>query len=318
MEKICCVCFEKEDLVNNNIAFDHSYKLLNKDCCKSSHHCCNKCIEKWICLNVLEKNSNLPNILCMAQGCKKAFNEDYLIIIIQQLGLFEKFADYTLESGLQVVPGFKICPSRSCSSFMIVDLDSIKECSDVVCWKCNYSFCFNCVEESHKGFTCLQAAANRANINISNNSKLPLFDFLWISIYTKNCPNCNWNIEKNKGCNSMTCSKCNFVFCWSCSKQFGASFSHPGCYQNMMIEQKALEKLEADTKKAILAEKRREVIRKRKEELQLTRAKNMNIVKHRQLQQQSSSSSSSSSSTTAYIRYKEVVTPGGISWIHLI
>lgn len=38
----------------------------------------------------------------------------------------------------------------------------------------------------------------------------------------KRCPNafCGWWIEKNEGCDHMTCSKCNFEFCWECCAPF--------------------------------------------------------------------------------------------------
>ena len=38
----------------------------------------------------------------------------------------------------------------------------------------------------------------------------------WISANTKECPKCNSTIEKNGGCNHMTCRKCKHEFCWMC------------------------------------------------------------------------------------------------------
>ena len=38
----------------------------------------------------------------------------------------------------------------------------------------------------------------------------------WILKNTKQCPNCKKPIEKNKGCNHMTCSQCKYEFCWYC------------------------------------------------------------------------------------------------------
>ncbi|KAM1246400.1 hypothetical protein ACFX2J_042477 [Malus domestica] len=39
----------------------------------------------------------------------------------------------------------------------------------------------------------------------------------WILVNTKPCPKCKRPIEKNQGCNTMTCRPpCNFRFCWYC------------------------------------------------------------------------------------------------------
>ena len=39
---------------------------------------------------------------------------------------------------------------------------------------------------------------------------------------TKTCPKCDSCIEKNGGCNHMTCRKCGHEFCWICMKNWSA------------------------------------------------------------------------------------------------
>lgn len=48
----------------------------------------------------------------------------------------------------------------------------------------------------------------------------------WIKKNTKRCPSCNIPIEKNKGCNHMTCNQCNYEFCWYCLEECKDPCSH--------------------------------------------------------------------------------------------
>ena len=78
--------------------------------------------------------------------------------------------------------------------------------------RCSTVFCFRCGLEDHHPVNCELAANWKSkNLQESENTK-------WVSIYTKLCPKCKRPIEKNQGCNHMTCKHigCNFEFCWLC------------------------------------------------------------------------------------------------------
>ncbi|MFM7852511.1 MAG: Rcat domain-containing protein [Flammeovirgaceae bacterium] len=49
------------------------------------------------------------------------------------------------------------------------------------------------------------------------------------------CPCCKMLIEKNGGCNHVTCSKCSFEFCWMCHRKYkGYKHEEPGlCNQSL-------------------------------------------------------------------------------------
>jgi hypothetical protein len=38
------------------------------------------------------------------------------------------------------------------------------------------------------------------------------------------CPTCTTPIEKDSGCNHMTCPKCKKHFCWTCKKTLGDNY----------------------------------------------------------------------------------------------
>jgi IBR domain, a half RING-finger domain len=54
----------------------------------------------------------------------------------------------------------------------------------------------------------------------------------WITKHTKPCPQCRTAIEKNLGCNHMTCKKCSYQWCWLCNATYT-----PGHYQRTACEQ---------------------------------------------------------------------------------
>jgi ariadne-1 len=56
----------------------------------------------------------------------------------------------------------------------------------------------------------------------------------WIMANTKMCPqpNCRRPIEKNQGCNHMTCKVCGFEFCWICLGSWKEHNTSTGGYYN--------------------------------------------------------------------------------------
>ena len=72
-----------------------------------------------------------------------------------------------------------------------------------------HHFCKKCNLVSHIGFNC--------------EKKLEKDFSLWAGkTFVKKCPKCKFVIEKNEGCNHMTCANksCNYQFCWVCLGQF--------------------------------------------------------------------------------------------------
>jgi len=65
-------------------------------------------------------------------------------------------------------------------------------------------------EEAHDPASCTQLAEWALKcVNESETAN-------WILANTRKCPACNARIEKNQGCNHMTCRMCKHDFCWIC------------------------------------------------------------------------------------------------------
>ena len=54
----------------------------------------------------------------------------------------------------------------------------------------------------------------------------------WMTEHTKPCPKCNTPVEKNGGCNHITCRKCSHELCWLC----GVTYQQ-GHFKNGVCEQ---------------------------------------------------------------------------------
>ena len=87
-------------------------------------------------------------------------------------------------------------------------------------------YCFKCGIECHVPASCEQMKAwNEKCAGESENVN-------WILANTEECPNrkCNKRIEKNQGCNHMTCSQCRHEFCWMCKGPWSEHGQNTGGY----------------------------------------------------------------------------------------
>ncbi len=150
----------------------------------------------WRCPgNTNGKNCNLivPN----------AFNRKYLKGENESKYMRKLCISYVEEN-----KAIRYCPAPDC----MYCIENPSLTSRTIQCRCSNIFCFRCGREDHYPCNC-EIAGNwqSKNIQESENTK-------WVDVYTKKCPKCRNPIEKNLGCNHMTCkhSGCNFEFCWLC------------------------------------------------------------------------------------------------------
>ncbi|KAG5463595.1 MAG: hypothetical protein BJ554DRAFT_6189, partial [Olpidium bornovanus] len=79
----------------------------------------------------------------------------------------------------------------------------------VVC-RCGHRFCFGCGVADHQPCVCVLVKKWLRKCEDDSETAN------WISANTKECTKCKSTIEKNGGCNHMTCRKCKHEFCWVC------------------------------------------------------------------------------------------------------
>ncbi len=118
--------------------------------------------------------------------------------------VYQKFYMYLVRDFIDSSAYMYWCPSATCGKIAIgTDVD------DIIC-ACSFPYCSHCGLEAHRPATCKEVDEwQLKNVSESENSS-------WILVNTKGCPKCSRRIEKNQGCNHMTCSICRHEFCWIC------------------------------------------------------------------------------------------------------
>lgn len=150
--------------------------------------------------------------------CEQAVSDD-TFKRLTSAEYFTKYSRYVLRSYVDINKCVKWCPSPGCNKA----ISSAGGLSSVTC-TCGCVFCLRCGEEAHSPVSCEQLASWQEKCK--NESETAN----WILANTKKCPKCSVRIEKNQGCNHMTCRKCSYEFCWICMESWVKHGSGTGGY----------------------------------------------------------------------------------------
>lgn len=110
-------------------------------------------------------------------------------------------------------PFLKWCPAPGCEYAIEckVSHSKLKETVPTVTCQCGNVFCFGCLLPDHQPSICaLVKLWLKKCADDSETSN-------WISANTKECSKCQSSIEKNGGCNHMSCKKCKYEVLFSCA-----------------------------------------------------------------------------------------------------
>eukprot|EP00638_Chattonella_subsalsa_P015431 CAMPEP_0117848098 /NCGR_PEP_ID=MMETSP0949-20121206/20196_1 /TAXON_ID=44440 /ORGANISM="Chattonella subsalsa, Strain CCMP2191" /LENGTH=470 /DNA_ID=CAMNT_0005694849 /DNA_START=125 /DNA_END=1536 /DNA_ORIENTATION=- len=130
-----------------------------------------------------------------------------------------KYQQFSLDSFVDINRTLRWCPGAGCPKAVKAPVQA----AHVQC-TCGCAFCFKCAEESHAPAACKELA--RWKEKCQNESETAN----WILANTKRCPKCSTRIEKNQGCNHMTCRQCKEEFCWICMGPWSEHGANTGGY----------------------------------------------------------------------------------------
>ncbi|KAM5549023.1 putative E3 ubiquitin-protein ligase ARI2 [Rosa sericea] len=195
---MCAICIE--DVPSN--------EATKMDC---GHCFCNGCWTEHFVVKINDGQSK--RIRCMAHKCNAICDEAVVRNLVSKShpNLAEKFDRFLLESYIEDNKRVKWCPSTPhCGNAIRVEDD---EFCEIEC-SCGLQFCFRCSLQAHSPCSCLMwelwAKKCRDESETVN----------WITVHTKPCPKCHKPVEKNGGCNLVSCI-CGQAFCWLCGGATG-------------------------------------------------------------------------------------------------
>lgn len=197
---------------------DDLVPFANTTALSCEHRFCNTCWSKWLSAET-DKGPASVFSTCPAYKCKEIVPERVFLSFLDEHKK-KIFQTWLIDSLIQGNRSLKWCPSPGCCRAVEYKSGGMKEVS----CSCGHVFCFKCENEGHRPADCdLVAKWTRKNSTDSENAN-------WIIANTKRCPKCDVYIEKNQGCNHMTCQNCKHEFCWLCKGKWSDHGSATGGY----------------------------------------------------------------------------------------
>ncbi|KAG1665888.1 hypothetical protein FOA52_005377 [Chlamydomonas sp. UWO 241] len=189
-------------------------------CC--GHAYCTACFTEFAAQARRGGGANFP-MACVAEACGQRVRLQELALVLPPDAMGELYAA-ALEDHVNRNPGeLQGCITPDCRGIYALPRGDDGE-RTATCGECSVVVCSACRVEEHEGPSC---AAYKQSRGVKG---LDLAFRAWKDAHdVRACPRCAADIEKNEGCNHMTC-KCGAHICWFCMQAFDASGP---CYAHM-------------------------------------------------------------------------------------
>ena len=186
---LCQICYDETDI-------SESFAL------GCGHRFCKCCFSEYL-RSEISNGSSCVTTKCPEHKCKQIVTKS---VVHQLLHPQEasRYDLYFLRDFIEKSKNMKYCPAPGC------DKVAVGSGVTTICCPCSYVYCFKCGEEAHDPCSCRQLAVWREKCAGESET------LKWILVNTKKCPKCFVRIEKNNGCNHMSCKLCRYEFCWLC------------------------------------------------------------------------------------------------------
>eukprot|EP01114_Cavostelium_apophysatum_P022118 TRINITY_DN789_c0_g1_i3.p1 TRINITY_DN789_c0_g1~~TRINITY_DN789_c0_g1_i3.p1 ORF type:complete len:582 (-),score=159.50 TRINITY_DN789_c0_g1_i3:140-1885(-) len=186
------------------------------------HRFCNDCWRNYLNIKIREGD---VKIKCPQTKCNMSV-DDATVKALTSPEVYDRFVRFITKSFVEDSDGrVKWCPQPNCGNAITTDMikGTVVKCS------CGYRFCFSCHREAHDPASCEQVKEWEKKCADDSETNH------WKYANCKDCPKCELSVEKNGGCNHMTCFKCKFEWCWVCMRPWKGHNDYYNC--NKFIKQ---------------------------------------------------------------------------------
>jgi len=201
----CLICYEQTK----------TYSALG-----CGHGFCNECYSTFLSHKIKDEGHECIFATCPQDKCPVLVSDRLVGALALPEGLRKQFdnANRLERSFVDDNPSLKWCTRPDCAMAVKARQGTLGVKCD-----CGTRFCFSCGQDDHFPSTCEDL--KKWIVKCKDDSET----FNWLVSNTKACPKCGTSIEKNGGCNHMTCknSSCKYEFCWVCQ---GSWKDHSGSY----------------------------------------------------------------------------------------
>ncbi|PNS21682.1 E3 ubiquitin-protein ligase dbl4 [Sphaceloma murrayae] len=177
---------------------------------KCQHRFCLDCWKQYLAQKIKEEGE-AARIRCPGQECNQIIDSKSLEMLVSD-DLKERYHELLIRSYVDDKDNLKWCPAPNCVYAIEcgVKKRELDRIVPTVHCNCTHNFCFGCTLPDHQPTPCVLVRKWMKKCEDDSETAN------WISANTKECPRCHSTIEKNGGCNHMTCRKCKHEFCWMC------------------------------------------------------------------------------------------------------
>lgn len=174
------------------------------------HRYCVDCYGRFMDERIVEEGE-VRQLICPGDKCKLALGESSVRLLVLD-DVYQRYLRLLDRAYVDDHDNIKWCPSPNCDNAVECGTSArqlIQVIPSVTCAE-GHSFCFGCSLDEHQPCICpiVKIWLKKCEDDSETSN--------WISANTKECPKCVSTIEKNGGCNHMTCRKCKYEFCWVC------------------------------------------------------------------------------------------------------